>query len=224
MNDTRSLRLILLGPPGAGKGTQAQRLVEAFGIPQVSTGDMLRRAVRDGTPLGIQAKTFMDAGKLVPDDVILGLVDARLREQDTAKGFILDGFPRTIPQAAELGKILDRVGARLDGVVSLDLPDELLLRRLTGRRTCVSCGAMYHVESKPPARAGICDVCGGALTQRPDDREETIRERLSVYARQTEPLKDYYRREGLLRSVDAATAPDDVYRSTLRALGVEALA
>ncbi len=196
------MKLILLGPPGAGKGTQAKMLTEKFSIPQISTGDILRAAVKDGTPMGRKAKEFMDAGGLVPDDVVVGIVRDRLQEADCDQGFILDGFPRTVAQADALQTSLQEMGKELDRVISLAVDAEALVERLTGRRTCKQCGRGYHVKFDPPGEAGICDVCGGALFQRDDDQEETIRKRLQVYAEQTAPLISYYRQAGVLMELD----------------------
>lgn len=196
------MNLILLGPPGAGKGTQAQYLIERYGIPQISTGDMLRAAVRAGSDLGLQAKACMDAGALVPDSVVLGLVRERLLQQDCRPGFILDGFPRTVIQADALAEILHGIGCDLNCVVSLEVDVDALVQRLTGRRSCRSCAKGYHVSFEPPRHPGLCDLCGGELIQRDDDREDTIRNRMAVYREQTAPLIAYYRERGLLRSVD----------------------
>ncbi|MDW7712097.1 MAG: adenylate kinase [Deferrisomatales bacterium] len=195
------MRLILLGPPGAGKGTQATRLVERYGIPQISTGDILRAAVRQGTELGKSAKSYMDAGKLVPDSVVIGIIGERLREPDCAKGYILDGFPRTVAQADALQATVSQMGQRIDHVLSVEVPSEELVQRLSGRRTCKGCGAMYHVTFSPPKQEGRCDKCGGELFQRDDDQEATIRARLAVYDDQTAPLIAYYRQAGLLRPI-----------------------
>ena len=211
------MRLILLGPPGAGKGTQAKRLIERYGIPQISTGDILRAAVREGTELGKKAKQYMDAGQLVPDEVVIGIIRERLKEADCAKGFILDGFPRTVPQAEALKSVLAELGQALDHVVSIEVPDEDLVERLTGRRTCRKCGAMYHVKFTPPKQEGVCDKCGGELYQRDDDKEETIRARLKVYHDQTAPLVEFYNEEGLLRRIDGVGSVDEIYG---RILGV----
>ncbi len=196
------MNLILLGPPGAGKGTQAKLLTEQFGIPQISTGDILRAAVREGTPMGVKAKACMDEGKLVPDDVVVGIVRERLQQTDCDKGFILDGFPRTVPQADSLKVTLGELDKGLDAVISLEVDPEALVDRLTGRRTCRSCGKGYHLKFDPPSVPGKCDVCSGELFQRDDDREETIRKRLQVYHDQTAPLIAYYGQAGLLTSVD----------------------
>ncbi len=213
------MRLILLGPPGAGKGTQAKRLIERYGIPQISTGDILRAAVRDGTDLGKKAKEYMDAGELVPDEVVIGIIEERLQEADCAKGFILDGFPRTVAQADALNRVLGNLGQAIDHVVSIEVPDEELVERLTGRRTCRGCGAMYHVKFSPPVADGVCDKCGGELYQRDDDREETIRARLKVYHDQTAPLVEYYEKAGLLRRIPGQGSVDEIYARIEGVLG-----
>jgi adenylate kinase len=196
------MKLILLGPPGAGKGTQAKMLTDKFTIPQISTGDILRAAVKDGTPMGVKAKQFMDTGGLVPDEVVVGIVRDRLQQADCNNGFILDGFPRTVAQADALQASLQQMGKELDRVISLKVDAEALVERLTGRRTCKECGRGYHVTFDPPCVAGVCDACGGTLFQREDDREETIRKRLQVYADQTAPLITYYRQAGVLMELD----------------------
>lgn len=196
------MNLILLGPPGAGKGTQAKLLIEHFGIPQISTGDMLRAAVKAGTEMGLKAKACMDSGALVPDEVVIGIVRDRLEEADCEKGFILDGFPRTVPQADALKSTLAELGKELQAVISLEVDIDALVERLTGRRTCRSCGQGFHLRFDPPVTAGVCDACGGELYQRDDDREETIRNRMKVYQEQTEPLVSYYQRDGLLAAID----------------------
>lgn len=196
------MKLILLGPPGAGKGTQAAMLVEQFGIPQISTGDMLRAAVRDQTEMGRKAKEYMDAGGLVPDEVVVGIVRERLQLSDCDAGFVLDGFPRTVPQADALKKNLSELGKDLDAVISLVVDTEALVERLTGRRSCSDCGKGYHIKFDPPAQDGVCDVCTASLVQRDDDQEVTIRNRMDVYHQQTAPLEDYYQKDGLLKSVD----------------------
>jgi adenylate kinase len=195
------VRVIFLGPPGAGKGTQAKMLAQEWRVPQVATGEMLREAVKAGTPLGREAARIMESGALVPDEVMVGLIADRLRQPDAAGGFILDGFPRTIAQAEALNKLLKDLGQSLDAVVYFDVPEAELLRRLTGRRLCRQCQTAYHLVSAPPARPGVCDKCGGELYQRDDDSETTVRHRLEVYTRQTAPLLDYYRGRGVLSSV-----------------------
>ncbi len=210
--------IILLGPPGAGKGTQAKKLTQAFAIPQVSTGDMLRAAVKNGTALGKQAKAFMDAGGLVPDEVVIGIVKERLAADDCAKGFILDGFPRTIPQAEALDRVTQELGKEIRFVLSLEVDQNDLMERLCGRRTCTACGAMYHVKFNPPKAAGKCDKCGTALIQRDDDKEETIGNRLANYNKATAPLLDYYRNTGKIRSVMASGEIDAIYAGIVKIL------
>ena len=213
------MNLILLGPPGAGKGTQAQFLIEEYGIPQISTGDMLRAAVKEGTPMGLKAKACMDAGELVPDEVVVGIVRERLQKQDCAKGFILDGFPRTVPQADALKDTLEQLGKSIDAAVALTVDTEALVERLAGRRTCSQCGAGYHLQYDPPTQAGICDKCGAALVQRDDDKEETVRNRMQVYAQQTQPLIDYYAGSGVLFEIDGMESIDSVRENIKRSLG-----
>ena len=196
------MNLVLLGPPGAGKGTQAAMLVKKFAIPQISTGDMLRAAVGSKTPMGVKAKEFMDAGGLVPDDVVIGIVRERLQEKDCNAGFILDGFPRTVPQADSLKANLGELGKQLDSVVSLEVDTDALVERLTGRRSCSECGKGFHLKFDPPGDDGRCDVCSAELIQRADDQEETIRNRMEVYRQQTAPLEGYYRQDKVLLSVD----------------------
>lgn len=211
------MRLILLGPPGAGKGTQAKTITDDYGIPQISTGDILRAAVREGTAMGVRARAYMDSGALVPDEVVIGIVRERLEQPDCTAGFILDGFPRTVGQADALDASLAAMNYDLQVVVSLEVDEDSLVERLTGRRTCRSCGRGYHVSNDPPQQAGLCDQCGGELFQRDDDREETIRHRLSVYREQTSPLIDYYGRRGLLRSIDGMADIAEV-RSAIRGI------
>jgi len=212
------MKLILLGPPGAGKGTQAKMLSDEFSIPQISTGDILRVAVKEGTPLGLKAKSFMDAGGLVPDEVVIGIVAERLQQDDCRNGFILDGFPRTVAQADALQANLQELGKQLDRVVALQVDTEALVERLTGRRTCKACGRGYHLRFDPPTVTGQCDTCSGDLFQRDDDREETIRKRLKVYDEQTAPLISYYRGTGLLLELDGMQAIADVQENLLTAL------
>ncbi len=212
------MKLILLGPPGAGKGTQAVRLVEHYGIPQISTGDILRKAVKEGTELGVLAKKYMDKGELVPDEVVIGIIRERIKEPDCGKGYILDGFPRTIAQAQALDEMLEKEGTSIDHVVNISVEDEEIVKRLTGRRMCPKCGAGYHVVFDPPKKEGICDKCGGELIQRDDDREETIRARLEVYRQQTEPLIEYYEEKGLLRTIPGEGKMEEIFQAILKAL------
>ena len=212
------MKIILLGPPGAGKGTQAALLMEKYSIPQISTGDMLRAAVQTQSPMGIEAKKYMDAGGLVPDSVVIGIVRERLQEDDCQGGFILDGFPRTLPQADSLKQVLVELGQELDSVISLQVDTDALVERLTGRRTCADCGKGFHLRFDPPAKDGNCRYCGGVLLQRDDDREETIRNRMNVYQEQTAPLEEYYRKEGLLVTVDGMNDISAVQQEILTAL------
>ncbi|RRQ20682.1 adenylate kinase [Thiohalobacter thiocyanaticus] len=206
------MKLILLGAPGAGKGTVAKMLTDVDGSVQISTGDILRAAVKDGTELGKQAEAYMKAGDLVPDELIMGIMGERLQEPDCANGFLLDGFPRTIPQAEQLKTLLDKLGIKLDMAVNLEVPREVILDRLTTRRTCTGCGAIYNVKSAPPKVEGVCDKCGGTVVQRDDETEEAISNRLDVYNEKTAPLVEFYRNEGLLVDVNA-TSSDEVVRT-----------
>jgi len=213
------MRLILLGPPGAGKGTQALRLVAKYGIVQLSTGDMLRAALKEGTPLGLEAKKYMDAGGLVPDSVVIGLVKERIQKPDATGGYMLDGFPRTVAQAQELDSILGTLGQTIDHVVSVEVPSSELLGRLTGRRTCRACGAGFHVIFDPPKKEGVCDKCGGELYQRSDDNEATVQSRLETYEAQTKPLIDYYQKASKLRRIDGVGQMDDILGRIQKVLG-----
>lgn len=210
---------ILLGPPGAGKGTQAKLMIDKWGIPQVSTGDILRAAVREGTTLGVEAKGFMDRGELVPDRVVIGIIAERLRKEDAVGGFILDGFPRTIPQAEALQDILNELGRSIDHVISIEVDDEELVTRLTGRRMCKGCGDSFHVVFNPSVKEGVCDRCNGELYQRDDDKEETIRQRLAVYSEQTQPLIAYYEKQGKLRRIKGTGSIEDIFSRILEATG-----
>jgi len=210
--------IILLGAPGSGKGTQAKKMTTSFAIPQISTGDMLREAVKNGTEMGRKAKVFMDQGGLVPDDVVIGIVRDRLREKDCDKGFILDGFPRTIPQAQALDRAVKELGKEITSVLSLEVDEEEIMERLSGRRTCAGCGAMYHVRFNPPKAEGRCDKCAGTLLQRDDDKEETIRTRLVNYKKSTEPLIEYYRKTGKVHAVKASGDIDAIFADISRIL------
>ncbi|MDI6764353.1 MAG: adenylate kinase [Thermodesulfobacteriota bacterium] len=212
------MNLILLGPPGAGKGTQAQMIVDRYHLPQISTGDILRAAVKEGTSLGKQAKTFMDRGQLVPDEVVIGIIDERLRASDCKTGFILDGFPRTNPQAEAFQAILTKIGKSVDHVINIEVDPEELVRRLTGRRTCNNCGGMFHILFHPPKKEGVCDRCGGTLYQREDDGEETIRTRLKEYEKQTAPLIQYYQNKKLLRSIWGVGGQNQIFEQIIRVL------
>ncbi len=209
------MNLILLGPPGAGKGTQAKLLTKRFGIPQISTGDILRGAVKDETPMGIKAKGYMDAGALVPDEVVVGIVEERLAKPDCCKGFILDGFPRTVVQADALKKTLAGMDKKIEHVISIEVDREELLGRITGRRTCRLCGKGFHISFDPPKQSGRCDDCGGELYQRDDDSEITMRKRLGVYERQTAPLIDYYAQESLLRTIVGTGSIEEIQQKIL---------
>ena len=211
-------RVVLLGPPGAGKGTQAKLLQERFAARQISTGDILRQAVAEQTALGKQAAEYIRRGELVPDRLIIDLVAEQLKDKDCEKGFVLDGFPRTIGQAQSLEAILKKMGIGLDCVLSVQVPDKLIVERLSGRRTCKGCGALYHLVFDPPRAAGSCNRCGGELFQRDDDREETIMNRLKVYDNQTAPLVSYYRERGLLREIDGVGGVEDIGKRVVRTL------
>lgn len=208
------MNLIFLGAPGAGKGTQAEEVCRHFGIPAVSTGNLLREAVKNKTELGLKAKSYMDAGGLVPDDIVIGIIKERLAQDDCRKGFVLDGFPRTVPQA----QTLDGMGVRIDLVMEIHVPDEKIVRRMSGRRVCESCGASYHTEYRLPKVPGVCDNCGGKLIQRRDDAPETVVERLRVYHEQTEPLKGYYSAQGKLQVVEGQEVIADTTRLTIGVL------
>jgi adenylate kinase len=218
------LNLILFGPPGAGKGTQAERLREDFQLPYIATGEMLRENVKDETELGRKAKQYMDAGDLVPDDLIVAMARDRLRQDDAEDGFLLDGFPRTVPQADALGEMLDGLGRRITAVLLIDVPDEEVVRRLSGRRVCVKAGHNYHVDLDPPKRDGVCDQDGSRLIQRDDDQPEVVERRLSVYHEKTQPLVEYYDERGLMRRIDGTRPPSDVHdhiRAVIATLRIE---
>lgn len=207
------MNLVLMGLPGAGKGTQAEKIVEKYGIPHISTGDMFRSAMKEGTELGLKAKSFMDSGNLVPDDVTIGIVRERLAKDDCKKGFLLDGFPRTVAQAEALENILSEMNRSIDYVLYIDVAQESLLKRLTGRRICKDCGATYHVIFNPPAKEGVCDKCGGELYQREDDNEITVKTRLEVNIEQSQPLLDFYQEKGYLRKINGEREIDEVFSS-----------
>ncbi len=204
------MNLLIMGPPGAGKGTQAEYLIKEFGLTHISTGDMFRAAIKEGTAMGKKAKEYMDAGQLVPDEIVVGIVRDRLSQADCRQGFLLDGFPRTLPQAAALDKTLAEMGINLDGVINIDVNRDKLMARLTGRRVCKGCGASFHVLFNPPRAIGVCDNCSGELYQRSDDNEETVGNRLDVYEGQTQPLIDYYRNQGLLLNINGDQNIDQV--------------
>jgi adenylate kinase len=213
------MNIILLGPPGAGKGTQAKRLIDRYGIPQISTGDMLRAALKEGTPLGLEAKTYMDKGALVPDSVVIGLVKERIQKSDCGKGYMLDGFPRNVSQAEALDKMLAELKQKIDDVISIEVPSGELLGRLTGRRTCRSCGGGFHIMFDPPKKDGVCDKCGGELYQRDDDNETTVKSRLEVYDKQTKPLIDYYQKQTKLRGIPGVGAMEEIFTRITKVLG-----
>ncbi len=213
------MNIVFLGPPGAGKGTQAKRITEKYGIPQISTGDMFREHLSKGTELGQKAKEYMEKGQLVPDEIVLSMVEERLKQPDCEKGFILDGFPRTVAQAEALDEMLSKLGKKIDYAIAIEVPDEELVERLTGRRTCKKCGMMYHVKFKPPKVEGKCDACGGELYQRPDDNEETVRNRLKVYHESTAPLIEYYEKKGVLHRIDGGGSIDEIFERIVQVLG-----
>ena len=213
------MNIILLGPPGAGKGTQAKMLVDKYGLPQISTGDILRANLKAGTELGLEAKKYMDAGKLVPDEVVIGIINNRIQEEDCRRGYMLDGFPRTVAQAQALDKILGEQGSGIDHVISIEVPDQELMGRLTGRRTCRQCGQGFHVMFDPPKVEGVCNKCGGELYQRDDDNEQTVANRLKVYWDQTQPLIEYYKKKGLLRSIDGVGDIKEIFGRIVQVLG-----
>jgi adenylate kinase len=213
------MRLIMLGAPGAGKGTQAAKVAEAFGIPHISTGDIFRANIKGGTELGKKAKSYMDAGQLVPDELVCDLVADRIAQDDCAKGYILDGFPRTIPQAEALDQATKKLDTMIDYAVNIDVPDEAIVSRMGGRRACLSCGATYHIAFNPPKKEGICDNCGKELVLRDDDKPETVQTRLNVYHEQTQPLIEYYANQGVLVTVDGTQSMDQVFDSIVKAVG-----
>ncbi len=213
------MKIIMLGAPGAGKGTQAKMIADRYGIPHVSTGDIFRANIKNGTELGKQAKAYMDKGELVPDELTVKILLDRVAQDDCKNGYVLDGFPRTIPQAEVLDKELDRLGESIDYAIDVDVPDENIVKRMGGRRACVTCGATYHIEHVPPKKEGICDNCGGELILRDDDKPETVQNRLNVYHTQTQPLIDFYNAKGVLREVDGTKDMMEVFDSITAILG-----
>lgn len=213
------MRIIMLGAPGAGKGTQAKKIAAKYGIPHISTGDIFRANIKEGTELGKKAKTYMDQGLLVPDELVVDLVVDRLQQEDAQKGYVLDGFPRTIPQAESLDEALKKVGSQIDYAIDVDVPDENIINRMSGRRACVQCGATYHLVYAPTKAEGVCDVCGDRLVLRDDDKPETVKKRLNVYHEQTQPLIDYYTSVQVLKRVDGTQDMEDVFAAIVAILG-----
>ena len=213
------MKIIMLGAPGAGKGTQAKMIAEKYGLPHISTGDIFRANIKNGTELGKEAKEYMDKGLLVPDELTVRLLLDRVAQDDCKNGYVLDGFPRTIPQAEVLDEKLSELGEKVDYAINVDVPDENIVNRMSGRRACLSCGATYHIVSIPPKKEGICDVCGSALVLRDDDRPETVQNRLKVYHDQTQPLIDFYEKKGVLRSVDGTLPMEEVFTAITKILG-----
>ncbi|MDR3271525.1 MAG: adenylate kinase [Peptococcaceae bacterium] len=213
------MNILFMGPPGAGKGTQAEKILEKLGIPHIATGDMFRSAMANGTPLGLKAKEYMESGALVPDDVTIGIVGDRLAEADCQPGFLLDGFPRTVPQADALKDILAKSDRQVDAVINIEMQTDILMKRLSGRRICKQCGASFHKLFVPPQQAGVCDHCGGELYTRKDDSRETAQKRLDVHAEQTQPLIDYYQQQGLLKNIQGDQPVEKVLEDILAALG-----
>ena len=214
------MKIIMLGAPGAGKGTQAKKIAEKYGIPHISTGDIFRANIKGGTELGMKAKSYMDQGQLVPDEVTIGMLLDRISQSDCADGYVLDGFPRTIPQAESLTASLKDRGEKMDYAIDVDVPDEAIVTRMGGRRACLGCGATYHIVFNPTKTEGICDVCGQELVLRDDDKPETVQKRLTVYHDQTQPLIDYYKNEGILHTVDGTQDLNDVFKGIVNILGV----
>ncbi len=213
------MKIIMLGAPGAGKGTQAKQIAAKYNIPHISTGDIFRANIKNGTELGKKAKEFMDQGLLVPDELTCDLVMDRIAEDDAKNGFVLDGFPRTIPQAEALTAALEKIGQKMDYAIDVDVPDENIVNRMSGRRACLKCGATYHIVAIPPKKEGICDACGSELVQRDDDKPETVQKRLDVYHEQTQPLIEYYQGQGILKSVDGTVPMEEVFKAITDILG-----
>ncbi len=213
------MKIIMLGAPGAGKGTQAKKIAEKYQIPHISTGDIFRANIKGGTELGMKAKTFMDQGMLVPDEITIGMLMDRIGQEDCANGYVLDGFPRTIPQAESLTKALAERGEKVDYAINVDVPDENIINRMSGRRACLGCGATYHITFNPPVKEGICDTCGQELVLRDDDKPETVKKRLDVYHQQTQPLIDYYKNAEVLAEVDGTQPMDAVFQGIVEILG-----
>lgn len=213
------MKIIMLGAPGAGKGTQAKKIAEKYSIPHISTGDIFRANIKNGTELGKKAKTYMDQGLLVPDELVVDLVVDRVAQDDAKNGYVLDGFPRTIPQAKALDEALAKLGEKVDYAINVEVPDENIIRRMSGRRACVSCGATYHLVHIPPKKDGICDTCGSELILRDDDKPETVKKRLDVYHEQTQPLIDYYKESGILKEVDGTVDMAEVFAAIVEILG-----
>ena len=213
------MKIVMLGAPGAGKGTQAKMIAAKYGIPHVSTGDIFRANIKNGTELGKEAKSYMDKGALVPDELTVHILLDRVAQDDCAKGYVLDGFPRTIPQAEVLDAELTKLNDKIDFAINVDVPDENIVRRMSGRRSCPSCGATYHIVHIPPKQEGVCDKCGAALVQRDDDKEETVKNRLKVYHEQTQPLIDFYEKKGVLKNVDGTVDSEEVFAAIVKILG-----
>lgn len=213
------MKIIMLGAPGAGKGTQAKQIADKYSIPHISTGDIFRANIKEGTELGKKAKTFMDQGLLVPDDLVVDLVVDRIKQADCSNGFVLDGFPRTIPQAESLDAALEKINEKMDYAIDVDVPDENIINRMSGRRACINCGATYHIVTIPTKVEGICDRCGNPVVLRDDDQPETVKKRLDVYHEQTQPLIDYYTKQGILKSVDGTQPMGDVFAAIVSVLG-----
>lgn len=213
------MRIVMLGAPGAGKGTQAKKIAEKYGVPHISTGDIFRANIKGDTELGRKAKTYMDKGLLVPDELTLDLVMDRFTQEDAKNGYVLDGFPRTIPQAEALNKALEEAGDKLDYAINIDIADETIIERMSGRRACVACGGTYHIKYIPTKKEGICDACGGELILRDDDKPETVKKRLNVYHEQTQPLIEYYEKEGILQNVDGSIGLEEIFQAIVNILG-----